>query len=87
MGVQDTVSVTVRRGAESWQFFAFIFAAFYALVVTIFDEWKCSFLAKAWVRIGIKLLVFVCLFLLIMKSTRFHNILVSFLNWLVTEQH
>lgn len=39
---QDSVSVVVRRGAESWQFFEFIFAAIYGLFITLFDE--CRFL-------------------------------------------
>jgi hypothetical protein len=85
--IQESVSVAVRRGAESWQFFAFVFAAVYALFITLFDECKQGWLNHWGVRVATKCLVFAVLFFLIMKSAWFHNALIRLLDWLVTEQH
>jgi uncharacterized membrane protein len=74
----DEVSVVVNRGAESWQFFAFVFAAICGLGVSLIDD-----LAERTVlKIPAKLGWFVCSFYIFMVNAWVGNQLVMFLTWL-----
>src|SRR5262249_16183045 len=80
--VQDSVSVTVTRASETWQFFAFVFASIAALGLAVFDDlWP----RPGWQRIAWKLAMFLVFFYLFMKNTWTRNHLVQFLAQVKTE--
>ena len=83
--IQDSVSVTVSRGSESWQFFAFTFASVTALGIALIDDlWH----RPGWPRAVTKLLVFAALFyLLVVNAWMRNHILVSLLQWLKIEHY
>jgi hypothetical protein len=83
--IQDTVKIMVRRGGESIAFYAFIFAALYALVDSILNvfDWFCT---PKWLRATLKAVVFLVLFLLIMSNAWVHNMLSQLLGWLEVER-
>ena len=79
------VNIQVTRGSESWQFFAFVFAAVFGLAVTLFDD-----LAEArgiWVKVSGKAGLFIATFYLFMINNWVRNELVKFLNWLKVEHY
>jgi hypothetical protein len=78
-----TVQATVTRGAESWQFLAFIFAAVAAFLLSIVDELD---LPHPW-RILLKLVAFLFCFYLFMVNVRMRNKLIKFLGWIRVEKH
>jgi hypothetical protein len=54
------IGLEVTRGAESWQFFAFVFAALVTLALTLLDEvpntswpWWCHVAAKIGAFVGL----------------------------------
>ena len=61
-------TLTVTRGAETWQFFAFIFAAVLTLVLALIDE-----IPNVHLRIGGKILSFVGLAYLMLVNIRVRN--------------
>jgi hypothetical protein len=69
----------VTRGAESWQFFAFIFASLASLGVSLVDD-VCPY--RGWARAGIKLIVFLLFFYVFVVNAWIRNRLVRFLGWL-----
>lgn len=85
MHIQDSVSIQVTRGAESWQFFAFIFAAVFALAVELLQD---SPLPKVWwQRILAKALLFAGCFYLFMLNHWMRNLLADILGWLKVERY
>jgi TRAP-type uncharacterized transport system fused permease subunit len=88
MWVQDKVAVEINRGAESWQFFAFIFAAVYGLLITSLDEFGERFRKwPLWARLALKILLFALCFYLLLINKTVRNALVVFLGWLKTERY
>ena len=88
MCIQDKVGVDINRGAESWQFFAFIFAAAYGVLITSLDEFREK-LGKwpSWARVMFKILLFALCFYLFLINNTVRNALVVFLGWLKTEHY
>jgi hypothetical protein len=91
---QDFIQVTVKRGTPpSMAFFAFVFAAIFALFNSVFtDLMGCGGSRYAWAGIfGVRFLaravLFIVLFLFIMKSAWIHNWLSWLLDWLATEKY
>jgi len=84
--MDDTVGITLVRGAQSMAFFAFIFSAAFALFNSLFADTK---LLASYTRLRplIRVIVFIGLFLLIMKSSWVHNQLSNFLGWITTENY
>ena len=89
----DYIQVTVKRGTPpSMAFFAFVFAAIFALFNSVLTDllgWvKPSYKQTGfWVRFLARTILFTALFLLIMKSTWIHNWLSWLLDWLATEKY
>lgn len=67
-------SATVTRGAESWQFFAFVFAAVVTLALTLADEVPST----RW-RITLKIVTFLLVGYLTLVNTTVRNPLVRLL--------
>jgi hypothetical protein len=83
MFFEGKVTPTVTRGAESWQFFAFVFAAFAAIGLALADDLvKCA----GW-RVATKLSWFAFTFYLFMLNGWVRNELIRFLGWLKVEHH
>ena len=80
--MRERFTVDVIRGAESWQFFAFVFAALLVLVYGLIDEIKSRF----W-RIVLKITSFIIVgyFTLINQTCRM--LLISLLDWFKIESH
>ncbi len=78
------LSATVIRAAESWQFFAFIFAAVVTLALTLLDEIPDE--RRLW-RIATKVLVFLGLAYLTLVNARVRNALVRLLGAFKKERH
>ena len=76
-------SPKVTRGAESWQFFAFIFGSVAALGLSVIDDLVIPVPAK----IVLRILWFALCFCVIMLNLRVRNKLARFLGWLKEEQH
>jgi hypothetical protein len=84
--VNDSVSVQVVRSPESWQFFAFVFAAVFGLTISLLDEVKC--LKKPWIRMAAKLALFVgCFYIFMVNDWMRNHYLVHFLGWLKVEHY
>jgi xanthine/uracil permease len=83
--VQDSIAVQVTRGSESWQFFAFIFAAMFVLALAVLED--CAFPKAKWTRIVAKALLFAGCFYLFMLNHWMRNHLVDFLGWLKVERY
>ena len=81
--MKDKVGAVVTRAAESWQFFAFIFAAVAAIGLSLIEELH---VALGW-RIGAKLIYFLLCFYTFMVNVRMRNKLARFLGWIKTEKH
>jgi hypothetical protein len=73
--VRATAKLSVIRGAESWQFFAFVFAA-----VVPFEFVWTSELPNVWLRLVAGTTAFILTFYLIMLNPRARNWLVGQLN-------
>lgn len=78
MFIDDKVSVVVTRGVESWQFFAFVFAATCGLGLSVIED----LVRRPPLRIPIKLAWFLCTFYCVMVNAWVGNRLVTFLTWL-----
>jgi hypothetical protein len=70
------IGLEVMRGAESWQFFAFVFAAVLTLALTVLDEvpddqWPL------WFRIATKVLAFFGLGYVTLRNNRVRRWLLS----------
>jgi hypothetical protein len=78
----ENLAKSVIRGAESWQFFAFIFAALVALALAMLDELP----SRPW-RIVTKLAAFAIIGYFTLVSPWGRNFLVGVLNWFKTEAH
>jgi hypothetical protein len=61
-------SLTVTRAAETWQFFAFVFAAVATLALTLIDE-----MPNLYWRIGAKIISFFALAYLLLVNIRVRN--------------
>ncbi len=72
----------VKRAAESWQFFAFIFAALLTLFFGVIDE-----VQGVGFRVILKILAFVSIGYFTLINTSCRNRLVGILNRLKQEQH
>ncbi len=84
--MHDSVSVQVMRSSESWQFFAFMFAAVFGLTISLLDEVKYS--RKTWVRMAAKLALFVgCFYIFMVNDWMRNHCLVDFLGWLKVEHY
>ena len=81
MHISDSVSVVVNRGAESWQFFAFVFAAVCGLGLTLIDDIFKRPLIKVPVKVG----WFLFSFYTLMVNAWVGNRLVQFLTWVKTQ--
>lgn len=71
---------TVIRGAEAWQFFAFVFAATVAVALALIEE-----VGHPALRIGLKLVAFVGLAYAILLNSTVRNFLVGVLSAFKTE--
>jgi hypothetical protein len=91
---KDYIQVTVKRGTPpSMAFFAFIFAAVFALLNSVFTDlvgrlerrhaWAGSF----GFRVLARAILFAVLFLFIMKCAWAHNWLSRLMDWLATEKY
>jgi len=82
-GTQDTVSVVVTRGAESWQFFAFMFFVVYGFGVNfagaVAEARQKSWAKSAIVKVLLHVLWFVLCLWIIMFTAWGHNTLVKLL--------
>jgi membrane associated rhomboid family serine protease len=72
----SSLSATVTRGAESWQFLAFVFAALVALAFALIDD----IAARNWWRLGVKLAAFAVVGYLTLFDPKVRNWLVGFLS-------
>jgi hypothetical protein len=86
MKVAAGLDATVTRGSESWQFFAFVFAAVLTLALNVLDEFQGFHAQCVWMRIGIKTLLFIVCFYIFMRSNYVRNELAKFLGWLKVEK-
>lgn len=84
---EATAGIAVKRGAESWQFFAFLFGTVFALAVTIIDEIKDIARRWPWLWPIAKLIVLTFCFYLFMLNHWMHNKLIVFLDWMKTENY
>lgn len=66
----------VIRGAESWQFFAFVFAATVTFLVAVFEE-----VPGTGLRLALKVLAFAVVGYATLISPRGRNWLVGVLDW------
>lgn len=78
--------VTVGRGALSMSFFAFIFMALLSLFIAIINDHRPRLFNHPWVRSIVKVLLFVVLFVAVMKWAAFHNLLSDLVIRRVTQQ-
>jgi hypothetical protein len=67
----------VIRGAESWQFFAFIFTAAVVLEIAWISE-----APNVWARLALDTLAFVGTFYTVMLNARVRNWLAGVLGWI-----
>jgi len=74
--MQENLSLVVIRGAETWQFFAFIFAAVLLLSYGLIDELP----KKVW-RVLLKVGSFLLVGYLTLLSSSGRDLLVQFLSW------
>jgi membrane associated rhomboid family serine protease len=74
----SSVELTVVRGAESWQFFAFVFAAAVTLALAAIDEMPKH--QHAAVRVALKVVVFGVVGYLTLVNEWLRNRLVRLLN-------
>jgi hypothetical protein len=81
--MKDQLGAVVTRGAESWQFFAFVFAAFTTLGLSLVESVPLCLTLK----IEAKVLLFLLLFYVFMVNVRVRNVLVRVLGWLKREAH
>jgi hypothetical protein len=56
--METSVAVQVTRGSESWQFFAFVFGAGFALAITLLDRLAWFETLPSWAKIVSKIGVF-----------------------------
>jgi hypothetical protein len=77
------LQATVTRGAESWQFFAFVFAAFGALGLSLIDDLGMN----PTCRIVVKIAYFLLFFYILIVNVRVRNKLACFLGWIKREEH
>ncbi len=80
--MEGNLSLQVIRGAESWQFFAFVFAALLVLFYGLIDE-----LSVRWVRILLKIGSFVIVGYFTLLSPWGRNLLVALLTSFKQESH
>jgi hypothetical protein len=73
MKVAIGLDAKVTRGAESWQFFAFVFAAVLTLVFSLLEESYRFHARVVWQRMGIKTLVFAFCFYIFMRNDYVRN--------------
>jgi type III secretory pathway component EscS len=83
----DSVSVQVVRGSESWQFFAFVFAAVFGLSISLLGEVKYFSEKSLPSRLAIKLLLFMGCFYFFVLNHWTRNHLAEFLGWLKVENY
>jgi len=84
-----TADVEVVRGAESWQFLAFVFAAVVALALTCLQdlyEWEASGVKRVVIKITSKIVLFALCFYVVMVNVWVRNQLLAFLGWLKVER-
>jgi len=83
--VHDSVAIQVTRGSESWQFYAFVFAAAFSFALAVLED---SRLPKTkWQRALAKTLLFTGCFYLFMINNWMRNHLATFLGWLKVENY
>ena len=75
-------TATVTRGAESWQFFAFVFGAFAAIGLALADD---MVIAPGW-KVATKLSWFAFTFYVFMVNGWVRNHLIRLLGWLKVEK-
>jgi len=76
-------NAAIRRDAESWQFFAFVFAAAVTLALTLLDEISDNYWRY---RIAGKVIAFLSLAYLTLVNIRVRNRLVRLLTEFKTER-
>ena len=76
----EKLAVDVIRGAESWQFFAFVFAALLVLVYGLIDEIKSQFL-----RIVLKITSFIIVGYFTLLNQTGRRLLIGLLDWFKIE--
>jgi hypothetical protein len=90
MQTTATVGIQIVRAAQQMGFFAFIFSALFSLFNALLNDWTAQpgWLSSRWVRVLCRTVVFVALFLFVMKSAWFHNFLIKTVApWLATENY
>ncbi len=80
-GIQLQAAVT--RGAESWQFFAFVFAALATFGLSLVDDLGMT----ATLRVVVKIAYFISCFYLTMVNPWIRNKLAGVLGWIKKEGH
>lgn len=71
---EGTLGIKVIRAAETWQFFAFVFAALFALEAVLLQN-----IPWLWLRVPCQTVGFVLTFYLILLNSRTRNLLVRLL--------
>ncbi len=81
--MRTELQATMTRGAESWQFFAFVFAALGAFGLSLIDDLGMNPTS----RIVVKIAYFFLCFYVLMVNVRVRNKLAAFLGWIKREEH
>lgn len=81
--MRGELQATVTRGAESWQFFAFVFGALAALGLSVIDDLAMN----PSLRIVVKIVHFLSCFYVMMVNVWVRNKLAGFLGWIKREEH
>ncbi len=93
--IPDTAKLTIfgqdaggiiTRVAETWQFFAFVFAATVAFLFALIDELPTGEVPIAWGRVLLKVVAFFSVGYLTLINRRFRNILARLLTKFKTER-
>ncbi len=84
--VGQDVRGAITWAAETWQFFAFVFAAAVAFLLALIDEVPTGEVPIAWGRVLLKVVAFFSVGYLTLINRRFRNILARLLTKFKTER-
>jgi hypothetical protein len=85
VNLRESLVGTHIRGAESWQFFAFIFAALLTLAYSLIDIFLEGPPPRRWLRAALKIASFVILGYVFVLNEWVRERLVRFMNWIKRE--
>ena len=86
LNLGESLTGQLTRGAESWQFFAFIFAALLTLAYGLIDDLLEGPPLRRWLRIALRIGSFVILGYLLVLNEWVRERLVRFLGWIKRER-